>query len=62
MSGGTGAYTEGTGSWALYRKGGRGWGFLQLPLSPGQTDTTENITFVTWLAGVNNGVVLDEKI
>ena len=56
MSGGTGAYTEDTGSWALYRKGGRGWGFLQLPLSPGQTDTTENITFVTWLAGVNNGV------
>ena len=53
-------YREG---WVLrpVQKGRPGLG-LALPLSSGQTDTIKNITFVTWLAGVNNVVVLDDKI
>ena len=58
------------GDWGLYREGwvlgpvqkGRPGLGLALPLSSGQTDTIKNIIFVTWLAGVNNVVVLDDKI
>ena len=63
MSGGLGPgpFTERAGSWGPVQKGRPGLG-LALPLSSGQTDTIKNITFVTWLAGVNNVVVLDDNI